>query len=70
MPFVLPSWRKDKPRLGWLSRALCFFGIHHWMRSWTTKKNLVCVVCEKKTKHWDEYGRLVKERQARKNDGA
>jgi hypothetical protein len=61
MPQVKPSWRNENPNWRWLSRILCFFGIHHWFRSSTLKAPIACVVCPKKTKHWTEYRRRVKD---------
>lgn len=57
MPYVKPSWRQW-PQLKWLSRTLCFLGIHHWLYSKTLKKPLACSVCSKRTKHYAEYKKL------------
>jgi hypothetical protein len=54
MPHVEPTWR-IWPQWRLVSRALCFFGCHHWMMSRTIKKPIACAVCSKKTKYMEQY---------------
>jgi hypothetical protein len=42
----------------WLSKFFCYLGSHHWLKSKSLKKDLVCVICRKATKHLKEYEKL------------
>jgi len=68
MPQVESSWRINNPGFRWISRTLCFFGIHHWIWSSTLKARIACAVCPKKTKRWAEYKLRVKDAMKRSFD--
>jgi hypothetical protein len=60
VPYVEPSWRQW-PQWRWLSRTLCVFGNHHWMKSKSLGNlPISCAICGKKTKHWNTYIKLAK----------
>lgn len=60
MPYVPPSWRQW-PQWRLLSRLLCVFFVHHWMRSKSLEDlPIACSVCSKKTKHYNTYVKLAK----------
>lgn len=62
MPYVDPSWRMW-PQLRWISRTLCVFGSHHWLRSkGMNHLPVTCVVCQKKSEHYEEYVRRAKQK--------
>lgn len=54
MPHAAPSWRMW-PQFRFLSRVLCFMGVHHWLVSRTLGKPIACVICSRKTRHYLEY---------------
>ena len=54
MPYVDPSWRIESLAWRWLSRTLCFFRKHHWLKSSRTHERLMCVICRKTTALWHE----------------
>ncbi len=60
MPYYIRSWRQW-PQLRWLSRILCKFWMHDWLRSKTLKKPIICGMCHKKTIYYEEYRRKIED---------